>query len=45
MELAAKIAVLECRRFAQQHEAIEQITFALFGSGALAVYETELARP
>jgi O-acetyl-ADP-ribose deacetylase (regulator of RNase III) len=45
MERAAKIAVLECRRFAQQHEAIEQITFALFGSGALAVYETELARP
>src|SRR5882672_6395645 len=45
MELAAKIAVLECRRFAQEHEAIEQITFALFGSGALAVYETDLARP
>ena len=45
MERAAKIAVLECRRIAQEHEAIEQITFALFGSGALAVYETELARP
>jgi len=45
MERAAKIAVLECRRFAQEHEAIEQITFALFGSGALAVYETELAHP
>jgi len=45
MELAAKIAVLECRRFSQQYEAIEQIAFALFGSGALAVYETELARP
>ena len=45
MELAAKIAVLECRRFSQQHEVIEQIAFALFGSGALAVYETELARP
>jgi O-acetyl-ADP-ribose deacetylase (regulator of RNase III) len=45
MERAAKIAVLECRRFAQQHEAIEQITFALFASGALALYETELAHP
>jgi O-acetyl-ADP-ribose deacetylase (regulator of RNase III) len=45
MELAAKIAAFECRRFAQQHEAIEQITFALFGPGALAAYETELARP
>ncbi len=44
MELAAGIAVLECRRFAAEHEAIEQITFALFGAGALAVYEAELAR-
>jgi len=44
MELAAGIAVLECRRFAREHEAIEQITFALFGAGALAVYEAELAR-
>lgn len=43
MELAAGIAVLECRRFAREHEAIEQITFALFGAGALAVYEAELA--
>ena len=43
--LAVDVAVLECRRFAQEHEAIEQITFVLFGSGALAVYETELARP
>jgi O-acetyl-ADP-ribose deacetylase (regulator of RNase III) len=43
MELAAKVAVLECRRFAQEHDAIEQITFALFGASALAVYEAELA--
>src|SRR5258706_8272829 len=45
MELAAGVAVLECRRFAQEHEAIEQVTFALFGAAALAVYEAELARP
>src|SRR6266850_5275978 len=45
MELAARIAVAECRRFAQDHEGIEQVTFALFGAGALAVYKTELARP
>jgi O-acetyl-ADP-ribose deacetylase (regulator of RNase III) len=42
MELAARIAVAECRRFAQEHGTM--ITFALFGAGALAVYETELAR-
>jgi len=45
MERAARIAVLECGRFALEHEAIEQITFALFGAGALAAYQTELARP
>ena len=45
MELAAGIAVLECRRFAREHEAVEQVTFALFGAAALAVYEVELARP
>ncbi|HXZ54846.1 MAG TPA: O-acetyl-ADP-ribose deacetylase [Burkholderiales bacterium] len=44
MELAAEIAVRECRRFVEEHESIE-ITFALFGAAALAVYETELARP
>jgi O-acetyl-ADP-ribose deacetylase len=43
MGLAAAIAVRECRRFAGWHDAIE-ITFALFGAGALAVYEAELAR-
>src|SRR5882672_3246599 len=42
MDLAAGIAVLECRRFAQEHETI--VTFALFGAGALAVYEAELAQ-
>ena len=45
MDLAAGIAVLECRRFAREHEAIEQVTFALFGAAALAVYEAELTRP
>jgi O-acetyl-ADP-ribose deacetylase len=44
MELAARIAVRECRRFAEG-EGIERITFALFGASALAVYEAELARP
>ncbi|HEY6239568.1 MAG TPA: O-acetyl-ADP-ribose deacetylase [Burkholderiales bacterium] len=43
IERAAKIAVLECRRFIEDRGSIEQITFALFGSGALAAYETELA--
>jgi O-acetyl-ADP-ribose deacetylase len=45
IELAARVAVLECRRFAEEHEAIEEITFALFGASALAVYEAELAQP
>jgi len=45
MELAARIAVLECRRFARENAAIESITFALFGAAALALYEAELARP
>jgi len=45
MDLAARIAVLECRRFVREREAIAQITFALFGAGALIAYEAELARP
>ena len=45
MELAARIAVLECRRFARENAAIESITFALFGAAAHALYEAELARP
>ena len=45
MELAAEIAVSECRRFVREHDVIEQITFALFGAAALALYRTELARP
>jgi O-acetyl-ADP-ribose deacetylase (regulator of RNase III) len=45
IELAARVAVLECRRFAEEHEAIERVTFALFGAAALAVYEAEVARP
>ena len=45
MERAAKIAVRECRWFAQEHDAVERITFALFGADALAIYQKELARP
>jgi O-acetyl-ADP-ribose deacetylase (regulator of RNase III) len=45
MELAAKIALAECRAFAREHDAIEEIVFALFGTSALAVYETLFARP
>src|SRR5256886_17116239 len=44
MERAARIAVRECSRFAREHDAIERITFALFGSDALAIYQAELAR-
>ena len=44
MELAAEIAVRECSSFAEGHDAIDRITFALFGAGALAVYEAVLAR-
>src|SRR5262245_31981828 len=43
MELAAGIAVRECRRFVAEHDAIEEITFALFGAPALAAYQAELA--
>jgi O-acetyl-ADP-ribose deacetylase (regulator of RNase III) len=42
MELAAGIAVLECRRFARENAAIESITFALLGAAALALYEAEV---
>ena len=45
MGRAAKIAVRECRRFTQEHDAIERIMFALFGADALAVYQAELAQP
>jgi O-acetyl-ADP-ribose deacetylase (regulator of RNase III) len=45
IEQAAKIAVRECRRFTQEHDAIERITFALFGGGALATYQARLAQP
>jgi O-acetyl-ADP-ribose deacetylase (regulator of RNase III) len=45
MESAAKIAVRESRLFVEEHAVIEQITFALFGARALAVYEALLARP
>jgi O-acetyl-ADP-ribose deacetylase (regulator of RNase III) len=44
IDKAAAIAVRECFDFAEAHPAIEQITFALFGPGALAAYEAELAR-
>src|SRR5882672_7976900 len=45
MEQAASIAVRESGRFLEEHGAIEQVTFALFGPSALAVYEALLARP
>jgi O-acetyl-ADP-ribose deacetylase len=45
VDLAAALAVRECRSFTREHEAIGQITFALFGAAALAVYEAELGRP
>lgn len=44
IEEAAKIAVRECRVFVEERAAIEQVTFALFGASALAVYEALLAR-
>ena len=44
MDKAAAIAVRECFQFARAHVAIEDITFALFGAEALAVYEAEIAR-
>src|SRR5438045_912538 len=44
MERAARIAVRECARFAREHDAIERITFALFGSDALAICPAELAQ-
>ena len=44
MDKAAAIAVRECFQFAQVHAEIEDITFALFGADALAVYKAELAR-
>ena len=40
---AARIAVRECKAFAEAHSAIEGITFALFDAAALTVYESELA--
>ncbi|HMH19347.1 MAG TPA: O-acetyl-ADP-ribose deacetylase [Burkholderiales bacterium] len=45
MERAARIAIRECLRFAQDHHAIEAVTFALFGVEALAIYERVLAEP
>ena len=45
MERAARIAVRECRLFSREHDAIERITFALFGADALAIYQAELAQP
>ena len=42
MEQAAKIAVCESRLFVEEHAAIEQVIFALFGASALAVYEALL---
>jgi O-acetyl-ADP-ribose deacetylase (regulator of RNase III) len=44
MREAATIAVRECLRFTQHHDAIEAVTFALLGAEALAIYERELQR-
>ncbi len=44
MVQAAKIAVRECALGLVAHPAIERVVFALFDSGSLAVYESELAR-
>ena len=45
MDRAARIAVHECRLFVGEHSAIEQVTFALFGASARAVYEALLLSP
>jgi O-acetyl-ADP-ribose deacetylase (regulator of RNase III) len=45
MVQAAKIAVHESRLFVEEHQAIEQVTFALFGASALAAYEALLLSP
>src|SRR5437879_11074949 len=45
MERAAQIAVRECCRVTQQHDAIGGITFTRFDAAALAIYEAELAQP
>ncbi len=41
---AISIAVRECLRFVEDHDAIETVAFALFGADALAIYERELAK-
>jgi len=45
MGQAAEIAVRESRLFIEEHQAIEQVTFALFGPSALAAYEALLLSP
>lgn len=45
VELAAAIAVRECRAFLQEHRELGPVTFALFGAAALAVYQALLVRP
>jgi O-acetyl-ADP-ribose deacetylase (regulator of RNase III) len=45
LELAAAIAVRECRAFLQEHRELGPVTFALFGAAALAVYQALLVRP
>jgi O-acetyl-ADP-ribose deacetylase (regulator of RNase III) len=45
MEQAAKIAVHESLFFVEEHQAIERVTFALFGASALAIYEALLLSP
>jgi O-acetyl-ADP-ribose deacetylase (regulator of RNase III) len=45
LELAAAIAVRECRAFLQEHRELGPVTFAVFGAAALAVYQALLVRP
>jgi O-acetyl-ADP-ribose deacetylase (regulator of RNase III) len=44
LDEAVKIAVRECAAFVAAHALPEKITFACFDAGALAAYESELAR-
>lgn len=43
-EAATEIAVRECAAFLAKDERVEEVTFALFSSEHLAVYERRLAR-
>jgi len=44
MDKAAEIAVRTCREFTLANPAMDEITFALYGAEALAVYRSLMAR-